>query len=77
MNPPPTSAPVDVGAARVHEGPVHAEHPSLPVRLREAVHAWVREDLDTGAKMLIGFHGPKLIARLEAVASLAIKGTSE
>jgi hypothetical protein len=34
--------------------------------LGDVVRAWVREDLDTGAKMTIGFYGPKLITRLEA-----------
>lgn len=39
-------------------------------QMREAVRAWVREDLDTGAKMLVGFYGPKLIARLDALSLL-------
>lgn len=35
--------------------------------VREAVHAWIREDLSTGAKLNIGFYAPKLIERLNAL----------
>lgn len=38
--------------------------------LTEIVHAWVREDLDTGAKLSIGYYGPALIERLKPIQEL-------
>lgn len=37
--------------------------------VKNAVHAWIREDLDVGTKIRIGYYGPKLIDRLLAALS--------
>lgn len=50
---------------------------SLAAELRAAVHAWIREDLDAGAKMLVGFHSPKLIDRLTRAAEALERGAGE
>lgn len=38
--------------------------------LTEIVHAWIREDLDVGAKLSIGYYGPALIERLKPIQEL-------
>ncbi|UPT53176.1 hypothetical protein [Synechococcus phage Ssp-JY42] len=38
--------------------------------LTEIVHAWIREDLDVGAKLSIGYYGPALIERLKPIEEL-------
>jgi len=43
------------------------QQPTPSPAWREAVEAWVREDLPVGSKLTVGYHAPKLIERLEAL----------